>query len=89
MSQLTSTSIGDSQSGFRLIRTESLRPLQLTARRYEIEAEILVKLTRRGVRVDRVPVPMRYDGAQSKMRPIRDVFRICMLTMHYRYFCRA
>lgn len=89
MSKLTATPIRDSQSGFRLIRSDLLRPLRLTARRYEIEAEILVKLVRRGVRVERVPVASSYVGTGSKMRPIRDVFRICMLTMHYRYFCRA
>lgn len=89
MSKLTATPIRDSQSGFRLIRTDLLRPLSLTARRYEIEAEILVKLVRRGARIERVPVASSYDDARSKMRPIRDVFRICMLTMHYRYICRA
>jgi len=89
MSKLTATSIRDSQSGFRLIKSELLRPLHLTARRYEIEAEILVKLVRRGARVERIPVASTWSGTNSKMRPIRDVFRICMLTMHYRYFCRA
>jgi len=89
MSKLTATSIRDSQSGFRLIKSELLRPLSLTARRYEIEAEILVKLVRRGARIERVPVASTWSGTTSKMRPIRDVFRICMLTMHYRYFCRA
>lgn len=89
MSKLTATRIRDSQSGFRLIKSELLRPLSLTARRYEIEAEILVKLVRRGARIERVPVASTWSGTTSKMRPIRDVFRICMLTMHYRYFCRA
>ena len=89
MSKLTATSIRDSQSGFRLIKSELLRPLSLTARRYEIEAEILVKLVRRGARIERIPVTSTWSGTKSKMRPIRDVFRICMLTMHYRYFCRA
>jgi glycosyltransferase involved in cell wall biosynthesis len=89
MSRLTATSIRDSQSGFRLIRSDLLRGLTLTARRYEIEAEILVKLARRGARIERVAVASKYGSARSKMRPIRDVFRICMLTMRYRYFCRA
>jgi glycosyltransferase involved in cell wall biosynthesis len=89
MSKLTGTPIRDSQSGFRLIRSDLLRPLTLTARRYEIEAEILVKLVRRGAKIEHVAVASSYRGARSKMRPIRDVFRICMLTMRYRYFCRA
>ena len=89
MSRLTATPIRDSQSGFRLIRSDLLKPLTLTARRYEIEAEILVKLVRRGAKVEGVAVASTYRGTRSKMRPIRDVFRICMLTMQYRFFWRA
>lgn len=88
MSRIVGRSIRDSQTGFRLIRAELLRSIALTARRYEIEAEILVKLARLGVAPESVPIEASYDGARSKMRPVRDVFRICMLTMYYRYLCR-
>ena len=89
MSGLIGTSIRDSQTGFRLIRSSHLRSVNLSARRYEIEAEILVKLMKKCVKLDSVAIPATYTGIPSKMRPIRDVFRICMLTMHYRYLCEA
>lgn len=88
MSRIVGRRIRDSQTGFRLIRAELLRSVALTSRRYEIEAEILVKLARRGVEPESVPIEATYGGARSKMRPVRDVFRICMLTMYYRYLCR-
>lgn len=90
-SQLTSRLVGrpirDSQSGFRLIRTESLSALRLRARRYEIEMEVLIKLCRRGATIDHAPVALVYDGgrARSKMRPIRDTVRICLWSLAFRY----
>lgn len=85
MSALIGTPIRDSQSGFRLIRADLLRAVRLTANRYEVETEILIKLARRGARLERVPVRATYGLIRSKMRPVRDVFRICMLAMRYRY----
>lgn len=48
--------VSDTQSGFRLIRTSALSPLRLTGRGYEIETEMLIKLTREGVGPECVPV---------------------------------
>ncbi|HWW85141.1 MAG TPA: glycosyltransferase family 2 protein [Vicinamibacterales bacterium] len=86
LSSLIGVEIADSQSGFRLIRTDLLRKVLLTATGYEIETEMLIKLTRVGARVERVGVHrLRYDGARSKMRPVRDTFRTCMLALRYRF----
>ncbi len=86
-SRLVGRPIRDSQSGFRLISTESLSALRLRARRYEIEMEILIKLCRRGAKIDHAPVALVYDGgrARSKMRPIRDTVRICLWSLAFRY----
>jgi len=76
----------DSQSGFRLIRSDLLRKVRLTGSRYEIETEMLIKLVRAGATLECVPVSrLRYEGVQSKMRPFRDTFRTCMLAVKYRY----
>jgi glycosyltransferase involved in cell wall biosynthesis len=86
LSSLIGVEIADSQSGFRLIRTDLLRKVLLTATGYEIETEMLIKLTRVGARVERVGVHrLHYDGARSKMRPVRDTFRTCMLALRYRF----
>lgn len=78
--------VADSQSGFRLIRSDFLRQVRLSASGYEIETEMLIKLVRAGAVLERVKVRrLEYAGARSKMRPFRDTFRTCMLALRYRY----
>jgi len=87
LSRFVGAEIGDSQCGFRLIRTDVLRNVRLTARGYEIETEMLIKLVRAGARVDRVTLRrLRYQGVRSHIRPFRDTFRTCMLALRYRFF---
>jgi glycosyltransferase involved in cell wall biosynthesis len=88
LSHFIGTEVADSQSGFRLIRSDCLRPLRLTATGYEIETEMLIKLVRRHVSLGRVSIPAAYDGSQSKLRSFRDTFRTCMLAVWYRYVSR-
>jgi hypothetical protein len=85
LSRFIGLEVSDSQSGFRLIRTDCLRPLWLTATGYEIETEMLIKLVRRKASLCRVSIPARYDGSRSRLRPFRDTCRTCMLAMWYRY----
>lgn len=85
---LVGVPIRDTQSGFRLIRLSALEPLTLTSTGYEIETEMLIRLARRGSTVREVPVALAYDGAPSKLRPIRDTTRTCFLALFYRFLCR-
>jgi hypothetical protein len=78
--------VTDAQSGYRVISTDWLRRLRLTARGYEIETEMLIKMARRGGRIVSVPIAMRYHGAPSKLRPVRDTTRTCFLAVRYRFF---
>jgi glycosyltransferase involved in cell wall biosynthesis len=78
--------VTDAQSGFRLIATDLLRRVRLSGRGYEIETEVLIKLARRGARIARVPISLRYDAAPSKLRPLRDTTRTCFLAVRYRFF---
>ncbi len=78
--------IVDAQSGYRLIRTDALQRVKLSSRGYEIETELLIKLSRRGARIARVPIGLHYDDAPSKLRPLRDTTRTCFLAVRYRFF---
>jgi glycosyltransferase involved in cell wall biosynthesis len=80
--------IHDTQCGFRVFRTDALRPIRLRATGYEIETEMLVKVRRRGGRVATVPVTAVYEGQRSKLRPVRDTTRTCFLAVYYRYLER-
>ena len=88
MSWFVGVPIGDTQCGFRVFRTDALRPLALSATGYEIETEMLVKVRRRGGRVASVPVTAVYTGQRSKLRPIRDTTRTCFLAVYYRFLER-
>ena len=85
---LVGVPVRDTQSGFRLIRLAALEPLALTSTVYEIETEMLIRLARRGSTVREVAVALAYDGAPSKLRPVRDTTRTCFLALYYRFLCR-
>ena len=89
LGRLIGSRVSDSQSGFRLIRTSLLRPLRLESTGYEVETEMLIRLVRRGASIREVPVTLAYDGACSKLRPIRDTTRTCLLALYYRFLPRA
>ena len=55
---------------------------------YEIETEMLVKLSRRRARITTVPVTAVYAGQRSKLRPVRDTTRTCFLAVYYRFIER-
>ena len=88
LGRLVGVAVSDTQSGFRLIRLAALEPLALTSTGYEIETEMLIRLARRRAVVHQVPVALAYDGAPSKLRPVRDTTRTCFLALYYRFLIR-
>jgi glycosyltransferase involved in cell wall biosynthesis len=88
LSRFLGVAIRDTQCGFRLFRADVLRGLRLTARGYDIETEMLVKLKRRGAMIASVPITAVYTGQRSKLRPVRDTTRTCFLAVYYRFLER-
>jgi glycosyltransferase involved in cell wall biosynthesis len=89
LSKFIGVPVGDTQSGFRLVRCDVLRGLTFTAQGYEIETEMLIRLTRRGATLRSVPVRAVYCAGRSKLRPIRDTTRTCLLAVKYRFLSGA
>ena len=81
VSRLTNTLVSDSQSGYRLIRTDVLRDLKLTTSTYETEMELLIKACKKGYSVVNILIASRsINGTTtSHFRPVVDTFKICML----------
>ncbi len=77
--------VRDTQCGFRVFRVDTLRRIELTATGYEIETEMLVKVTRRGGRIVSVPVSAVYGAEKSKLRPVPVTTKTCFLAVYYRY----
>ncbi len=75
----TGVRLRDSQSGFRLIRAEVLRCIQLETLHFETESELLIKAALQGSRIGEVPIQTVYHtGGHSHMR-IADVWRFIRL----------
>ncbi len=80
--------VRDTQSGFRVFRTDLLRNMPLRATGYELETEMLVKARRLNARIARVPVSAVYGTGISKLRPVRDTTRTCFLAVYHRFLER-
>ena len=83
LSRFTGRKLPDTQCGFRRLRLDVLRQLDLGARHFEIESEMILKTIRAGLDVQFVPVAVIYRDEQSKIQPVRDSIR------WFRWWCRA
>ena len=88
LSSFMGSNLRDTQCGYRLFRADMLRRLALRSTGYDIETEMLVKVGRLGGRIVNVPVTAVYNGAPSKLRPVRDTTRTCFRAVYYRYLER-
>jgi glycosyltransferase involved in cell wall biosynthesis len=75
LSSFCGIEIPDSQCGFRMIHLDSWKTLTFSARRFEVESELLVRFAAAGFRIRSVPVQTRYGAETSKIHPIRDTIR--------------
>jgi len=81
VARLCHSDITDSQSGFRLIRTEVLKGVDLFTSRFETELELLINACKRGFSVLSVPIKTQnVDGtASSHFRPVVDTWLVCKI----------
>ncbi|MBN1871225.1 MAG: glycosyltransferase family 2 protein [Candidatus Omnitrophica bacterium] len=75
ISWLAGQDVPDSQSGYRLIKSEVLRKIKLESSNYEIESEMIVKAARAGFRIESVPIKTVYQGQKSRINPFIDTIR--------------
>ncbi|MGH7741852.1 MAG: glycosyltransferase family 2 protein [Candidatus Eiseniibacteriota bacterium] len=74
-SAIAGQSIRDSQCGFRLFRRAVLDRTPMSAGRYEVESEMVVRAARLGFRFAEISIPTVYEG-ESHLTLVRDVPRI-------------
>ena len=79
VSRLCHSDITDSQSGFRLIRTEVLKAIDLFSTGFEMELELLIKACKKGFSVLCVPIiTKKIDGTESShFKPVVDTWLVC------------
>jgi len=83
ISKLTGQYVPDSQSGFRLIRTNVLRELDLVTDSYEMESEMIIIAGRKGYWVSNVPIRTIYIEGRRKGGPGRHTLKFIKLFAQY------
>jgi glycosyltransferase involved in cell wall biosynthesis len=74
---LFSAKLTDTQAGFKAFRAETLRRLNLSAKRFDIEVDLLLGVLRAGGRVVEVPVGRApREHGESRLNSLRDGARI-------------
>jgi len=76
--------IKDSQSGYRLIKTEILKKVHLKTRHFQTETEILIQAGRMGYRIGEIPIQTIYPYTRkSYINPVIDTIRFIGLVLSY------
>jgi glycosyltransferase involved in cell wall biosynthesis len=85
LTRMTGHEIEDAQSGYRVVSTDLLRRLELSARGYSIETEMLLKAAPHVRRFAHVPVRAIYGGP-SHYRPFRDTWITSWAAVYWKVF---
>lgn len=67
--------IPDTQCGYRLFKTFALESITIEAKKFEIDSELLIKLCRKGYKVESIPIKSLYGEEISQINPIVDTLR--------------
>lgn len=79
ISCLVGYKIPDSQCGFRLMKTEVLKKINLSTIKYDTESEILIEAARHHFQIDSIPIRTIYANQKSQIHPVVDTVRFISL----------
>jgi glycosyltransferase involved in cell wall biosynthesis len=82
LSKICGQSIPDSQCGYKLISKGVFEEIKLLYSNYEIESEILIRASRKGFKIDSVPIATVYQQEKSYINPILDTARFIKLLIN-------
>lgn len=83
VSWLARSVVDDCMSGFRLLGADALARVRCRSARYAMEPEFLIRAGRLGLRIVEVPIPPRYEGQESFIRPVRDTARFVRMVLRF------
>ena len=78
--------IPDTQCGFRMLHRHLIPDVLGGANRFDYETEMLIFASRKGYRIEAVPISTVYCDEVSSIHPIRDTIRFFKLMRRYRKF---
>jgi glycosyltransferase involved in cell wall biosynthesis len=84
ISRICQQKIPDTQCGFRMLDRQLIPELLDGGNRFDYETEMLIIASRKGYRIESVPITTVYSDEVSKIRPARDTIRFLKLMRRYR-----
>jgi len=79
LSVMTGKDIPDTQCGFRLIKTDLIKKIDLRSSNYDIDSEIILRAAKKGFKIESAPVKTVYKDEKSKINPFLDTLRFIRL----------
>jgi glycosyltransferase involved in cell wall biosynthesis len=86
ISRVCKQEIPDTQCGFRMLDRHLIPQLLGGGDRFDYDTEVLIIASRKGYRIESVPITTVYTDQVSKIRPLRDAIRFLKLMWRYRKF---
>ena len=83
ISRLCGQAIPDTQCGFRMLHRSLIPDLLGGAERFDYETEMLILASRKGCRIESVPITTVYSDEVSSIHPVRDTIRFFKLMRRY------
>jgi glycosyltransferase involved in cell wall biosynthesis len=84
ISRLCGQEIPDTQCGYRMIDRQLVPELLRGGHRFEYDTEVLITSSRKGYRIESVPITTVYSDQVSNIHPMRDTLRFFKLMRRYR-----
>jgi glycosyltransferase involved in cell wall biosynthesis len=84
ISRICRQEIPDTQCGFRMLDRQLIPGLLEGGNRFDYETEMLIIASRKGYRIESVPITTVYSDEVSKIHPARDTIRFFKLMRRYR-----
>jgi glycosyltransferase involved in cell wall biosynthesis len=84
ISRVCGQDIPDTQCGFRMLHRELIPDVLGGANRFDYETEMLIIASRKGHKIEAVPISTVYSDEVSSIHPVRDTLRFFKLMRRYR-----
>jgi glycosyltransferase involved in cell wall biosynthesis len=84
ISRLCGQDIPDTQCGFRMLHRHFIPEVLTGTDRFDYETEMLIIASRKGFRIESVPISTVYSDEVSSINPIRDTVRFFKLIRRYK-----
>jgi glycosyltransferase involved in cell wall biosynthesis len=84
ISRVCGQKIPDTQCGFRMLDRQLIPELLGGGDRFDYDTEVLIIASRKGYRIQSVPITTVYSDQVSNIHPVRDAFRFFKLIWRYK-----